>query len=207
MGNAGAASKKRRTAKPPRSEPRRGGYLPKVAKTENWTTPQCVIDIVEKVFGAIELDPCSNPDSIVPAAQRIWLPKWSDDYLESHAQLPDDVVVGDGLEVEWGGATYFNPPYNAKALDGFMGRAAEHAELGGSAIGLIPSKTDIKAWHAHVSKAAAICLIAGRVTFGPAENGATFPNTLALWSKDRAEVHHFCAVMVEERVGQVWRPA
>jgi hypothetical protein len=204
MGTVGAAAKKRRKAQ---RAPAGRGYLPRVAKTENWTTPQCIIDIVEKVFGSIELDPCSNPESIVPAARRIWLPKWADWYLEDHDHLPDDVEVGDGLAVAWFGATYFNPPYNAKALHGFMERAVYHADAGGAAIGLIPSKTDIKAWHAHVSKAAAICLIDGRVKFGPAENAATFANTLALWSKDRAEVHHFCAVMVEEQVGQVWRPA
>jgi len=183
------------------------GYLPRVAKSEDWTTPQHIIEAVLRAFGGgIDLDPCSNPDSIVPAGRRIWLAKWRDWYLEDHQELPLDVEVGDGLLATWGGNVFCNPPYSSGTMGAFMSRAEGMVEArGGSAIFLVPSKTDIRAWQKHVRSASAVCFIAGRLTFGGAEAGATFPSALVLWTADRALPHRFALETCE--LGQVWRPA
>lgn len=182
------------------------GYLRKVAKSENHTTPTHIVEVVEEVFGSIDLDPCSNPSSPVRAARRIWLPKWEDYQRRRGEEIPEDVEIADGLEVVWDGKKYLNPPYTAKALDRFLGKAV--ADVGrGASIALIPSKTDIQPWHAHLSKAGAICLIKGRLKFGGAKSGATFASTLAIWSEEKSEIDLFCMVMRDKGIGQLWRPA
>ncbi len=197
--------RRRGKRKAPVPEPK--GYLPRTAKSEDWTTPPHIIEAVLRAFGGgIDLDPCSNPDSIVPAATRIWLAKWADWYREDHPDLPDGVEVGDGLLATWGGNVFVNPPYSSGALGAFMARAEGMVEVrGGSAIFLVPSKTDIRAWQKHVRGAAAVCFIDGRLTFGGAEAGATFPSALVLWTADWVMRHRFALEV--GHLGQVWRPA
>lgn len=58
-----------------------------------WCTPQDIVDALASLWGAPDLDPCSNERSIVHALTRY--------------ALPDD-----GLSLPWYGKVYCNPPYS-----------------------------------------------------------------------------------------------
>lgn len=62
------------------------------SENKTWNTPPKIIAAVTSFFGIINLDPCSNNDSFVPAKTKITLPQ-------------------DGLQEEWRGNVFINPPY------------------------------------------------------------------------------------------------
>lgn len=63
------------------------------AVTDERYTPQWVLDLVTLVLGAIDLDPCADPQRRVQAAQ--------------HFTKQDD-----GLERPWRGRVFLNPPFS-----------------------------------------------------------------------------------------------
>ena len=67
------------------------------SQSVNWCTPSKYVEAIKKVFdGDIELDPCSNPWSIVGAKTEFTLPQ------------------SDGLLEKWNHETiYVNPPYGS----------------------------------------------------------------------------------------------
>ena len=56
-------------------------------------TPKWILDVVVKVMGGIDLDPCAEPEKKVPAA---------------HHYTRDD----NGLERGWSGRVFLNPPFS-----------------------------------------------------------------------------------------------
>lgn len=197
-------------------------YMPTKAGTEDWCTPAEVLEPVRRVFGGhIDLDPCSNPHSIVCARRSVMLPKWREAYerkavgevltqrvLASIGEA-EEVIFADGLEVAWRGSTYVNPPYSAKPLGAFMAKASLEARRGVPTIMLTPSKTDLRAWQAHVPSAAAICFIKGRLDFiVPGGTGsacgtsAPMATALVLWTTSRELVHRF-ALELDGKLGHV----
>ena len=64
-----------------------------ISKNKSWNTPPKYIDLINKFFNIIELDPCSNENSMVNAKINYTLPI-------------------DGLKESWNYKTIFiNPPY------------------------------------------------------------------------------------------------
>lgn len=137
------------------------GYIA-TAKREDWNTPQVVVDLLRKFWPrGIDLDPCSNPTSLVPATRRV--------------MLPDD-----GLEKAWTGRVFVNPPFGDLAA--WMGKAAgagvtREAEL----IFLCPVRTDTRAWQTHAVTADRVLFWKGRMTFVGAPAAAPFPTALLYW--------------------------
>ncbi len=110
-------------------------------KTDTWLTPQYII----QSLGPFDLDPCAAPSPRpFPTAQK-------------HIELPDD-----GLETEWDGLVWMNPPYGAQT--GFwLNRLAAH-KTGG--IALVFARTETRMFHEHVwRKASSILFLAGRIRF------------------------------------------
>jgi len=58
-------------------------------------TPQCIIDGLLKLWGDIYLDPCSGPESLVPA----------------QCHYSGICLEDDGLQNRWMPRTYVNPPF------------------------------------------------------------------------------------------------
>lgn len=166
----------------------------------DWCTPQRIIDVVKKSFasGEIELDPCSNSDSIVGAKVNYILP------------------ANDGLVDSWDfKSIYVNPPYGKSYMhcttkeilsakefqslkkrgDGivaenwevsdlgdWVGRCSDAAGCGSEVIALIPATVDTKTWQNLVFPFAnAICFIRGRVKFNGAPASAPMPVCLVYW--------------------------
>lgn len=134
------------------------------ARTD-WCTPSEVLNPLRE-FAPIDLDPCSNANSIVGAEQSISLP-------------------GDGLADDWicgpRSIVYCNPPYG-RQIGPWIQKCALVGSGNGNVVALIPASTDTRWWHNHVAHAAAICFWRGRLKFVGAEAGAKFPSALVLWT-------------------------
>jgi len=141
-------------------------------------TPAYVLDPVRAALGgAIDLDPCTEPDNPTKA-RRFY------------------TAVDDGLAHPWGWADsiYVNPPYG-EAREAWVQRAIEYGASGTPVVVLIPAHTDTRIFQAALSTASALVLIKGRVKFGVLrDNGrqeaASHPSALIGWNVDLHECAH-----------------
>ena len=116
-----------------------GGHESPVMKTDVWLTPPEII----KALGAFDLDPCSPID-------RPW------DTAKRHFNIHDD-----GLEQEWFGRVWCNPPYGLQATT-WLKKLADH----GNGIALIFARTETKMFFSQVwNRACAVFFFEGRLCF------------------------------------------
>jgi hypothetical protein len=132
------------------------------SSVDSWNTPETIVRMVVDVFDSIDLDPCSNANSIVGATKEFY---------------------SGGLDIDWRGRVYVNPPYG-RGIKAWTDKCLESSR-GGSAhvIGLLPARTDARWWQSSVPGAAAVCFWAGRLKFSGHHNSAPFPSALVLWSE------------------------
>jgi hypothetical protein len=119
-----------------------------ISENKSWNTPPKYIDVLNKFFKIIDLDPCSNDYSLVNAKNNIKLPQ-------------------DGLKIEWNYNTIFvNPPYGRDkqsktsiydwVLKGYESNKNHKSEI----IFLIPVATNTKHFKNIIFKhAKAICFL------------------------------------------------
>ena len=120
-----------------------------VTETKNWCTPKKYVDAVKRVFGGvIDLDPCSNADSVVGAKVEYCLPNVN------------------GLTASWEyDRIYVNPPYgsdkeNKTTIRDWFARIAAASDSGSEILALVPVATNTAHWKDYVyPKAAAICFL------------------------------------------------
>jgi site-specific DNA-methyltransferase (adenine-specific) len=134
------------------------GHIATAAKTD-WCTPPEIYLPVVKFFGQIDLDPCSNPKSGVPANVRLMLEKNEN-----------------GLEKDWalyttreyfGTRVYCNPPFG-RGLRAWVEKAHKGTQYPNmvETILLIPAAVGTKLWQELVFQwAFAVCFLKGRVKF------------------------------------------
>ncbi len=121
--------------------------------SDSWGTPLEVIRPVVDFFGNIDLDPCSNGHSIVPAKR-------------THT------IVDDGLTQEWQGNVYCNPPYSAP--DEWVKRCMLWAHAGQiDAVALLRPDWTTQWWHRWVRPATARCMWQDRLKFRRADGSGT----------------------------------
>jgi len=137
-----------------------------LSQSDEWNTPQEVIDKVLNFFGHIDCDPCSN-DSKNPNVPAGIL------YTE----------VDDGLSQKWYGKVYMNPPYG-DAIIGWVEKLVDEYENGevSEAVALLPARTDTQ-WF-HLLRRYPRCFIIGRLKFGGQENSAPFPSVFIYLGKN-----------------------
>jgi hypothetical protein len=118
--------------------------------SQEWGTPEKYVDAVRKFFGGhIELDPCSNENSIVHAA--------------TEYRLPDC----DGLRESWSfPAIYVNPPYGidkerGTSIKNWLRKcAAAHKDFNSEVLALVPVATNTGHWKNYVfGQAAGVCFL------------------------------------------------
>lgn len=128
--------------------------------SEEWYTPQHIIDSVIELFGEIDLDPCSN-SKVNPNVKA----------REYYTQNDN------GLEKPWHGKVYMNPPYG-RVISDWVEKVCSEYECGNltDAILLLPARTDT-AWMAKVREFPR-CYVRGRLKFSGSENSAPFPNVV-----------------------------
>lgn len=151
------------------------------ASEEHWT-PTDIVRAVTEVLGAVDLDPCSNSRTApnVPAGRH---------YVQ------DD----DGLEREWSGRVYMNPPYG-RQIGLWAEKLVAELEAGRvtEALALVPARTDTQWWKTLEDFPA--CFIEGRLTFVNNEDPAPFPSAVFYLGPN---VERFFDVF--SAFGSIWR--
>ncbi len=85
-----------------------------------------------------------------------------------------------GLEQDWTGETVWcNPPYSDVA--NWVRKCSEFSVRGGTAVMLLPSRTDTRWFHAYIYNKAEIRFVKGRVKFGGAVYNAPFPSMIVVF--------------------------
>ena len=133
--------------------------------TPEWETPQDFFDTLDAEFH-FTLDPCSTHTNAK---------------CEKHYTKEQD-----GLVQDWTGETvYCNPPYG-RVMPKWIKKCYEHFIGGGTAVMLIPARTDTKAFHEYIYGKAEIRFIKGRLKFGGSKNSAPFPSMVVVFRNNKA---------------------
>ena len=136
------------------------------AKSVDWATPPHIVRAAHETFGGPpDLDPCSNPKSIVGARRAI--------------QLPED-----GLKADWSRARscLLNPPYG-RGIEFWVERAVKAwRDHGTSILLLVPAAVDTRYWQRFVATADAVTFLRGRLRFIGAPACAPFASAVAFWA-------------------------
>ena len=161
---------------------RNGGQYNSESSVE-WRTPKEIVRRVEKVLGAIDLDPCADQNKLVRAAR--------------HYTKADD-----GLSREWTGRVFVNPPYGTAIGSWVEKLCAEYkTKRVKEAIAFVPASVDTE-WFSML-RDFAVCFLRNRVKFGASDNrlpgSAPFPSALFYLGKNVAT---FAQVFNE--IGDIW---
>lgn len=140
---------------------------------DHWCTPNPALAAIQHFndWHQIELDPCSNPRSIVGARMEWYGP---------------DAGGTNGLIMPWArkGLVYVNPPYSAKLI--WIRKCANEAARGSEIIALVPADTDTTWFHRYGLTSKEKCFWRGRLTFlGDKSHPARFPVVLLYWGRRR----------------------
>jgi site-specific DNA-methyltransferase (adenine-specific) len=141
-----------------------------LSQSVDWATPDGVYDELDREFH-FDTDPCILGGGVM----------WSDgkfSYIDKTAN---------GLEIEWGGATFVNPPYG-RAIGAWTAKALAESKRGKTVVMLIPSRTDTIWWHRDIMQANEIRFIKGRLKFGDSVNSAPFPSAVVVFRAISGEV-------------------
>ena len=151
----------KRSPPPRKRKPRKGGLYSSLSG--EWATPPEIVDRIVAALGSIDLDPCSDGNTI-PAT--------------THYTEKDD-----GLTKQWAGRVYMNPPYGT-GIKRWISKLADEFEQGEvtEAIALVPARTDT-AWFRRLANYP-VCFIRGRLRFGGMENSAPFPSAAVYLGPD-----------------------
>lgn len=126
------------------------------SESAEWYTPRHIVAAVVAALGAIDLDPCADPERTIPAG--------------AHFTEQDD-----GLAHPWYGRIYMNPPYG-RPIGAWTERLAAEYRAGHvtAAVALVPARTETDWWA--TLDAEFICLVHGRLAFSGHETSAPFPS-------------------------------
>ena len=129
------------------------------SKTDLWETPQDFFEKLDREFG-FELDVCALPENA--KCSRYFSP------------------MDDGLEQDWTGVCWCNPPYG-REIEKWVKKAYISAIEGATVVMLLPARTDTRWFHDWIYGKTEIRFIRGRLKFGGAEYGALFPNMVVVF--------------------------
>ena len=101
----------------------------------------------------------------------------------------------DSLSQHWGSRFargWLNPPYSRGLCGHFIEKAARQRRMGFLTVMLLPSRTDTKAFHAHIydidtwqpRNGIEIRLLAGRLRFSNSKTPAPFPSMIVIFRPD-----------------------
>ena len=91
----------------------------------------------------------------------------------------------DGLNMNWIGNIYINPPYSN--IEPFIRKGILEIEKGNAniCVYLIPCRSDTKYWHDYVMKyASEILFVKGRLNFNESKSPSPFPCVLVVFNKN-----------------------
>ena len=136
------------------------------SSTDEWETPQDLFNQLDGEFH-FTLDVCATPQNTKCVK-----------YFTKEQ---------DGLTQDWQGETVWcNPPYG-KQIGDWMRRLYEFSTGGGTAVALVPARTDTRWFHDFVYKKAEIRFIKGRIKFGTSKYNAPFPSMVVIYKQHKKE--------------------
>lgn len=133
-----------------------GAHVGNNSGNSEWYTPQKYVEAIHEVMGFIDTDPCScEAANEVVRAETFY------------------TAEQDGLQQEWHGCVYVNPPYGDGTVEEFAVKLLLELDAGRAtqAIFLVNNCTETKWFQTLICHAAAVCFPCGRISF---------------WSPDRA---------------------
>ena len=135
------------------------------SRRDDWETPRGLYNELNREFG-FTLDPCAT--HITAKCPKYYTP------------------LEDGLTQDWTGEVVFcNPPYNHRQ-NLWVKKCYEHALNGGTAVMLLPARTDTARFHDFILGKAEIRFLRGRLKFGQATGNAPFPSMIVVFRKNTA---------------------
>ncbi|MDE8676422.1 DNA N-6-adenine-methyltransferase [Priestia aryabhattai] len=130
------------------------------SKTDMWATPQSFFDKLNTEFD-FEIDVCATTEN--KKCEKFFTPEM------------------DGLQQEWKGICWMNPPYG-RGISHWVKKAYESSLNGTTVVCLLPARTDTKWWRDYCMKGE-IRLLKGRLKFGGSAHNAPFPNAVVIFGE------------------------
>ena len=119
---------------------------------DDWKTPEEFYKQLDKEF-FFDFDPCPYEHNIE---------KWN------------------GLDIEWGGVNFVNPPYSRKLKEAFIIKAIEESKKGKTCVCLLPVSTSTKLFHDYIlPNKKEIRFVKGRIRFSGYNTKGEFVNNKA----------------------------
>lgn len=182
------------------------GAISSTGRTD-YTTPEFIVTAVRKFFkslrpnsfvGGIDLDPCSNPNSIIFAGSNIQLEELAPHQrgvllckeFATEGEWTQEYTFwkGDGLTEDWRGfRTYVNPPFGKKrgqpGISDWIRKAYAESRKGADVVMCVPDAPDTKIWKEVVLlEARGRCQLRQRVKFGGMKAGIPKPISLVYFA-------------------------
>lgn len=131
------------------------------SKKVEWETPQDFFDELNEEF-SFTLDAAALPENA----------KCKDYYTPENS----------GLDKEWNGSVWCNPPYGRKETGEWVKKAYdEHLRGCGTIVMLLPARTDTRWFHEYIYGKAEIRFVKGRLKFGGSKDAAPFPSMVVIY--------------------------
>lgn len=86
----------------------------------------------------------------------------------------------DGLNQEWDGACWMNPPYG-RSISKWIEKAYRESLNGITVVCLLPARTDTRWFHEYCAKSNDIRFIKGRLKFNGSKHNAPFPSMIVVF--------------------------
>lgn len=126
----------------------------------DWATPQAVFDEWNQKEGPFTLDVCATPEN---------------------AKCPTFFTPEiDGLQQEWRGICWMNPPYGRKIGQWMSKARSESLRTALKVVCLVPARTDTAWWH-DIATQGRVHFLRGRLKFNGAKNSAPFPSAIVIF--------------------------
>lgn len=123
-----------------------------------WYTPAKYIEAAREAMGGIDLDPASSEAAQETVqAEQFFTP------------------LEDGLEQDWHGRVWLNPPYAQPLITQFVEKLVAERDNIDAAILLTHNYTDTRWFHHAANACDAICFTRGRITFPDAKGNVASP--------------------------------
>lgn len=131
------------------------------SETEMWATPQNLFNRLNEEF-QFNTDVCAIQDNA--KCEHFFSPEIN------------------GLDQEWKGSCFMNPPYG-KVIYDWLEKAYMESLKGSIVVCVIPARTDTRYFHEFCMRASEIRLVKGRLKFGDSNNSAPFPSAIIIFNK------------------------
>jgi len=137
--------------------------------SDEFGTPPEFVRPISEAVGGFDLDPAAGAERKPLASTRF-------------------TQEDDGLTQEWFGTVWLNPPFSEKTRWVRKARAEVADGNVGTAVVLLPVDTSTQLFHTHVTDAAAVCFVEGRLSFDGGDDNPNFGVLLAVFGETSDEL-------------------